>query len=75
MKMYVVEALRWGDRERHSYVVGVYTDKSRAKLAAKVETDWRAGKYDCVINECELDNIPTNELDWHLGIVRVVDED
>ena len=25
--VYVVEALRFGDRERHSYVVGVYSNK------------------------------------------------
>ena len=30
---YITEALRWGDRENHSYVVGVYSTKELATLA------------------------------------------
>lgn len=51
MKLHVVEALRWGDRENHSYVVGVYTSKELAEEAAQIEQVWRGGKYTCVINE------------------------
>ena len=54
--VYVVEALRFGDRERHSYVVGVYSNKEYAEAAVESETDWRGGKYECVITEVELNN-------------------
>jgi len=54
MKMteyYVVEALRWGDRENHSYIVGVYDNLHDACEACVVEEMWRSGKYECVIND------------------------
>lgn len=35
--MYIVEALHWGDRENHSYVVGVFSTLENAKLAALAE--------------------------------------
>lgn len=59
MKLYVVESLRWGDRESHSYVVGAYTSKELAEEAAQIEKDWRGGKYTCVINE-----VVENVLPW-----------
>ena len=49
---FVVEALRWGDREQHSYVVGVYDNLQDACEASVVEELWRGGKYQCVINDC-----------------------
>jgi len=55
MNMYIVEALRWGDRELHSYIVGVYSKIEYAEEAAEAEADWRGGKYECVVTECELD--------------------
>ncbi len=48
---YVVEALRWGDRENHSYIVGVYDNLHDACEACVVEEMWRGGKYECVIND------------------------
>jgi hypothetical protein len=55
MKIYTVEALRWGDREKHSYVVGVFSDIEKAKAAAAEEEGARAGKYGCVILDYVLD--------------------
>lgn len=49
MTLYVVEALRYGDRERHSYVVGVYDTLDAAKNAAEAETVDRGGKYTCEV--------------------------
>ena len=48
--IYIVEALRFGDRESHSYFVGVFDDKARACRAAIAEELWRGGKYECVIH-------------------------
>lgn len=52
--MYVVEALRWNDREMHSYVVGVYEDLHIAYRAAIAEEYWRGGKYTCAVTEHQL---------------------
>jgi hypothetical protein len=49
MTLYVVEALRYGDRERHSYVVGVYDTLDGAKDAAEAEVNDRGGKYTCEV--------------------------
>lgn len=42
---YVVTMYRWGDRECHSYVLGVFSKKTRAEKAAKREEEYRGGKY------------------------------
>jgi hypothetical protein len=47
--IYVVEALRFGDRERHSYVVGVYDTLEAAKTAADDHAEYRGGKYTCEV--------------------------
>ena len=51
-KLFVVEALRWGHRENHSYVVGVFDNLHDACEACVIEEMWRGGKYKCFINEC-----------------------
>lgn len=61
-KLYVVEALRWNDREKHSYVVGVFSTKERAELASDTEYTVRAGKYTCAITEHELDFIDEGDI-------------
>ncbi len=66
MKVWVVEALRFGDREKHSYIVGVYNCLPIAKYAAQIEEAWRGGnKYFCEIIETEVFDKPNKEkLDW-----------
>lgn len=54
MKVYVVEALRYGDREKHSLVVGVYDNARAAARDAVAYEYWRGGKYICEIAEIEL---------------------
>lgn len=57
MKVFNVHAYRFGDRERHSYLVGIYSTRAKAKNAAKHEEAIRGGnKYRCEIIEIELDN-------------------
>jgi len=48
--VFVVEALRWGDREDHTYVVGVFDNLHDA-----------GGKYECFINDCNEMNIEIQE--------------
>jgi hypothetical protein len=66
---FVVEALRWGDRENHSYVIGVFTTREQAELAGEVEVSWRANKYEYHISEFMLDFIPADKLFHHKGVV------
>ena len=51
MKIYVVIANRWGNREAHSYLVGVYAKKQAALDARASEIGCRGGKYDCDVIE------------------------
>lgn len=55
---YTVHAYRYGNRELHSYLVGVYSKKQKALQAAEEEEDWRGGKYRCEVRE------------WVLGSTR-----
>jgi hypothetical protein len=49
--VYTVRAIRWGDRENHSYICGVYFKKAQALKAADFEEDYRGGKYSCEVEE------------------------
>lgn len=53
--VYTVHAYRWGDRENHSYLVGVYSKKHAAMKAGERETEYRGGKYECEVIEWQLD--------------------
>ena len=62
-KIYVVTMYRWGDRESHSYVHGVYTDKDLAIEHARREQGYRGGnKYFPEVLEYS-PNTPLNEDD------------
>ena len=57
MKIYTVHAYRWGDRENHSYSVGVHLDQRDALSEAEAEREDRGGKYECEVLEWEPGNI------------------
>ena len=48
MKVYTVDARRWGDLESHSYIVGVFSTVELAMEASSMEEEYRGGKYECV---------------------------
>lgn len=54
MKAYVVTMYRFGDRESHSYVEGVYSKKYAAMKAGEEEREYRGGKYEPAIKEFEV---------------------
>ena len=65
--IYVVQAYRWGNRENHSYVVGVYDTKEQAIIAADKEEESRGIKYKCAIIRTVLNpehNIDEFSIDW-----------
>lgn len=53
--MYVVTARKWGERETHSYTVGVFSKKNAAMKYADMHTEYRGGKYACIVEKCILD--------------------
>ena len=55
MKVYVTTMYRWGIRENHSYVLGVFQKAIDAKIAGDDEHQYRGGKYEYEVLETELD--------------------
>jgi hypothetical protein len=53
-QVYTVIAYRYGNREAHSYPVGVYATAADALKAAEIEEDYRGGKYECEVMEFTL---------------------
>ena len=66
--MFVVTAYRHGDREAHSYVVGMFNTIDRATKAASGETEYRGGKY-----YCQIISMRVNET-VHEGSYRLVQD-
>jgi hypothetical protein len=56
-ELYVVQAIRDGNPERHQYLVGVFDNLSEAISVAKREEDDRAGKYSCHIRTVKLNKV------------------
>ena len=52
--MYVVIAYRWGENSNHSYTLGVFNKKHAAIKCADSHTEYRGGKYACVVEKCEI---------------------
>jgi hypothetical protein len=48
--IYVVHAMRWGDCEKHSYIVTATLNKADALSVAEKEELERGGKYGCEIS-------------------------
>lgn len=54
-KIYVVNVFRWGDRDKHSYFVGVFSKKQKAIDEAEREEKYRGSiKYQAEIIETEI---------------------
>lgn len=56
MQIFVVTAYRWGDKEGHSYVVGVFDTAELAIAQAKLEKEWLGGKYECEVIVMDLND-------------------
>ena len=55
MDIYVVTMYRWGSRENHSYVLGVWRNAVIATRHCSAEEAWRGGKYTGEILKFQLD--------------------
>ena len=65
MKLYVVEMLRYGNRENGSYVPGVFSTREQAELIGDAHRTWRGCKYEYEISEVELDDYCSEILEYH----------
>lgn len=57
MKLYVINAYRNGNRENHSYTLGVHSDRQEAIQIAEEHCDYRGGKYAVCVEEFESNKI------------------
>lgn len=60
MRVFVTTMYRYGDREKHSYVLGVWSSSEVAMQAGQTEALWRGGKYEPEVTEWKVD---ANEFD------------
>ena len=51
MSVFVTTMYRYGDREKHSYVLGVWSSSEVAMQAGQTEALWRGGKYEPEVTE------------------------
>ena len=51
-EIYVVIAYRWGNNSDHSYTLGAFNKKDAAIKCADSHTEYRGGKYGCVVEQC-----------------------
>ena len=60
MSVFVTTMYRYGNREKHSYVLGVWSSSEVAMQAGQTEALWRGGKYEPEVTEWVVD---ANEFD------------
>jgi hypothetical protein len=60
MKVFVTTMYRYGDKDSHSYVLGVWSNEKLAWAAGNTESFWRGGKYMPEVTEWTID---ANEFD------------
>lgn len=65
--LYIVEALRWGNTEDHTYVVGIWDTFDAAKKAADEHAEYRGGKYVCQVWQAKLNEVINS--DWNSSIL------
>lgn len=59
-ELYVTTMYRWGDREAHSYLVGIFPTDKAALFAAQREEDNRGRKYLATVETIELGHDGSN---------------
>jgi hypothetical protein len=63
--LYIIEALRYGNREGHSYIFGVYPSYKKAVQAALEHNVDRAGKYTTEIHRFDFKH-SHNDKEWQV---------
>lgn len=68
--IYIVNAYRWGDRENHSYTLGVFDKKELAIECADSHTNYRGGKYGCAVEMCLLNEFDNDKNNYTVEVYR-----
>lgn len=68
LEVFTVTAYRFGMREKHSYVVGVFSKKAKAIKCADDHTAYRGRKYGCDVDVCKLDHYSEKDLE-HTDVI------
>lgn len=69
MQVFVTRMLRYGDRDGHSYIVGVYTSHEQAKRVGECEESWCGGKYNYIVEYFDINaSLPQEQWDYHNGL-------
>lgn len=63
--VYVVEMLRYGQRNNNSYIVGVYSEREKARQVGEAHKVWREGKYEYVIHSLCVDHIDAEVMEHY----------
>lgn len=69
-EVYVVIAYRWGNRENHSYTAGVFNKINSAIKCADSHTEYRGGKYACVVEQCVMNEFENDKDEYTKEIYR-----
>jgi hypothetical protein len=69
-EIYVVIAYRWGKSENHSYTLGVFKKKHAAIMCADTHTQYRGGKYACVVEKCVMNEFNNDDDEYTTEIYR-----
>jgi len=69
-EIYIVTAYKWGQREAHSYNIGVFTKKAQAIKCAESHAGYRGGKYACVVDKCILNHFDNEDDEYTTEIYR-----
>ncbi len=69
-EIYIVTAYRWGEQSNHSYNLGVFQKKYKAKQMADLHCKDRGGKYACVVEKCILNEYKNNVENYPQEIYR-----
>ena len=65
--VFVVKMNRYGNPEKHSYILGIYENVSSAHYAGTIEEYWRGGKYRKEINHYHgPDEVDKQKEKWYL---------
>jgi len=67
---YIVSALRHGERDAHSYNIGIYTKKHPAIKMADDYCSYRGGKYACIVEKCIINSFSSKEDNYPIEIYR-----
>jgi len=63
-ELFVVNAYRAGNRERHSYTVAVYNTKEQAIECAEAHCNYRGGKYQCIVESLFLNQFGNEDNEY-----------